>query len=119
MAPRSLPALDDVRRLANSMDVHQFSSLQLGFEMTDDRNLLEYAESITEKACGQPATIDDIADNFALYGLNKRVVALDGLEAELDGEIGSGSHSLRRHVRLQELRRRMTSLHHALRRAKR
>ena len=48
--------------------------------MTDDRNLLEYAESITEKACGQPATIDDIADNFALYGLNKRVVALDGLE---------------------------------------
>ncbi|MFX9177161.1 hypothetical protein ABTN70_19875, partial [Acinetobacter baumannii] len=67
----------------------------------------------------QPATIDDIADNFALYGLNKRVVALDGLEAELDGEIGSGSHSLRRHVRLQELRRRMTSLHHALRRAKR
>ncbi|MGL3209666.1 hypothetical protein [Bradyrhizobium sp. BR 1433] len=87
--------------------------------MTDDRDFLQQAESITEKACGQPATVSEIADNFALYGLSKRVAALDRLDAELAGEINSGSHSLRRHVRLQELRRRMTDLHHALRRAKR
>ncbi|MGY4159046.1 hypothetical protein ACVINW_004888 [Bradyrhizobium sp. USDA 4461] len=87
--------------------------------MTDDRDSLDHAESFTEKASGLPATVSEIADNFALYGLRKRVVALDRLDAELGREIDSGSHSLRRHVRLQELRRKMTDLHHALRRAKR
>ncbi len=87
--------------------------------MTDDRDFLERAESISEKACGQPATIGDIADNFALYGLNKRVVVLDELDAELGGEIDSSSHSLRSHVRLQEIRRRMNNLHRALRKANR
>lgn len=87
--------------------------------MTDGRDFLECAESVTEMAHGQPATAAEIADNFALYGLSKRVAALDRLDAELGGEIDSGSHSLRRHVRLQELRRRMNDLHHALRRAKR
>ncbi|WP_298274509.1 hypothetical protein [uncultured Bradyrhizobium sp.] len=87
--------------------------------MEDDRDCLERAESIAEKVCGQPATVDEIADGFALYGLSKRVMALDRLEAELGGEIDSSSHSLRRHVRLQDLRRRMTDLHYALRKASR
>lgn len=87
--------------------------------MTDDRDFLERAESIMEKTRGQPATVGEIADNFALYGLGKRVAALDKLDAELGGEIDSGAHSLRRNVRLQQLRRRMTDLHHALRKAKR
>ncbi|WP_342712169.1 hypothetical protein AAFG13_12505 [Bradyrhizobium sp. B124] len=87
--------------------------------MTDTRDYLERVESTLEKAAGQPATVGEIADNFALYGLGKRVAALDKLDAELSGEIDSGAHSLRRHVRLQQLRRRMTDLHHALRKAKR
>ncbi|GKQ52879.1 hypothetical protein [Bradyrhizobium sp. Ce-3] len=87
--------------------------------MTDTRDFLERGESIVEKITGQPATAGEIADNFALFGLSKRVAALDCLDAELGGEIDSGSHSLRRHVRLQELRRRMTDLHHALRKVRR
>jgi len=87
--------------------------------MTDDRNYLERTNSMTEKACGEPGTINEIADNFALYGLDRRAAVLDNLDAELSGEIDSGSESLRRHVRLMELRRKMTGIHHALRKAKR
>jgi hypothetical protein len=87
--------------------------------MTDDRNFLERVESITEHAMGEPAAVNEIVDNFALYGLGKRVAALENLDAELSGEIASGSHSLRRHVRMMELRRKMAGVHHALRKAKR
>lgn len=87
--------------------------------MKDDRDFLERAGSIMEKACGEPVTVAEIADNFSLYGLSKRVAALDKFDAELTAEIDSGSHNLRHHVRLAELRRRMAGVHHALRKAKR
>jgi hypothetical protein len=87
--------------------------------MSDDRDFIERAESITGNLYGEPMSPDRMADNFALYGAKKRVAAMEGFDSELGGEIDSGSHSLRRHVRLMELRRRMGNVHKALRKARR
>ncbi len=85
----------------------------------DDRDLIERSESLTGKLYGTPASVDQIVDNFALYGLKKRAAGLESLDAELRGEIDSGSHSLRRRVQLMALRRKIGGVHEALRRAKR
>jgi hypothetical protein len=85
----------------------------------DDRDLIERAESITEKLHGEPMRIDEIARDFALYGLEKRATALDRFDNELRGEIDSSPHSLRRCVQLMALRRKMGGVHQALRKAKR
>jgi hypothetical protein len=85
----------------------------------DDRNFIERAESVTGKLYGEPASIDQIADNFALYGLKKRTATLEDLDTEMRGEIGSGSHSLRRHAQLMALRQKMGGVHEALRKARR
>ena len=86
---------------------------------SDDRDFIERAESLTNKLYGKPATANQIADNFALYGLKKRAAALDDLDTELRGEIDSSPHSLRRRVQLMALRRKMGDIHDALRKAKR
>jgi hypothetical protein len=85
----------------------------------DDRDFIERAESVTEKLQGKPMRTDAIADNFALYGLKKRAAALTNFDAELRSEIDSGSHSLRRRAQLIGLRKKMGSVHEALRKAKR
>lgn len=85
----------------------------------DDRDFIERADSATEKLYGQPASADQIAENFALYGLKKRAAALEEIDLELRGEIDSGAHNLRRHVQLMALRRKMNGVHEALRKAKR
>jgi len=85
----------------------------------DDRNFIERAEAITGDLYGEPMSPERIAENFALYGLKKRVAALERFDAELGGEIDSSPHNLRRRVQLVHLRRRMGSLHEALRKAKR
>ncbi len=73
----------------------------------DNRDFMERSGSLTEKLYGKPAAINQIADNFALYGLKKRADALEDLDGELRDEIGSGSHSLRRRVQLMALRKKM------------
>jgi hypothetical protein len=85
----------------------------------DDRDFIERAESTTGKLDGKPSSIDQIADNFALYGLKKRAATLEDFDTELRGEIDSGSHSLRRRVQLMTLRKKMGGVHEALRKAKR
>jgi hypothetical protein len=85
----------------------------------DNRDFIERSESLTEKLYGRPATVNQIGDNFALYGVKKRATALEDLDAELRDELGSGSHSLRRRVQLMTLRRKMGNIHHALRKARR
>lgn len=85
----------------------------------DDRDFMERAESVTGKLYGKPATIGQIADNFALYGLNKRASTLEDIDTELRDEINSGSHNLRRRVQLMTLRKKMGGVHDALRKAKR
>jgi hypothetical protein len=85
----------------------------------DDRDFIERSESITGKLYDSPASIDQMADNFALYGLKKRAAALENLDAELRGEVDSGSHSLRRRVQLMSLRNKIGSVHEALRKARR
>jgi hypothetical protein len=87
--------------------------------MEDDRNFIERARSVTEKLDGEPMSVEDMADDFALYGLKKRAEALDNIDAELRGEIGSGAHALRQHARLIGLRQKMGDVHEALRKARR
>jgi hypothetical protein len=87
--------------------------------MSDDRDFIERAESITGNLYGEPMSSERVTNNFALYGAKKRVAALERFDGELHGEIDSGAHSLRRHVRLMELRRRMGDVHKALRKATR
>lgn len=85
----------------------------------DDRDFIERAASAAEKLHGRRMDNDKMVENFALCGLKKRASVLDGLDAELRGEIDSGAHSLRRRVQLMELRRRMDGVHEALRKARR
>ena len=87
--------------------------------MSDDRNFIERAESISANLYGDPMSTERIAENFALYGLKKRVTALERFDAELQGDIDSSPHSLRKRVQLVDLRRRMGDLHEALRKARR
>lgn len=85
----------------------------------DDRDFIERADSVSTKLHGEPMNIDNLAENFALYGLQKRAAALESLDAELRGEIDSGLHSLRRRVQLMTLRKKIGGVHEALRKAKR
>lgn len=85
----------------------------------DDRDFIERTESVTERLNGRPMPIDQMAERFALYGLKKRTAALESFDAELNGEIDSGSHSLRRHAQLMALRKKMGGVDDALRKAKR
>lgn len=87
--------------------------------MEDDRNFIERAQSVTEKLDGEPMSVEEMANDFALYGLKKRADALENLDTEMRGEIGSGAHALRRHARLIGLRQRMGDVHEALRKARR
>jgi hypothetical protein len=86
---------------------------------SDDRNSIERSESETEKLYGESMSVEEMVDDFALYGLKKRADALENLDTELLGEIGSGAHALRRHARLIGLRQKMGDVHAALRKAKR
>jgi hypothetical protein len=85
----------------------------------NDRDFIDRAESVTEKLYGQPMTAEEIADNFALYGLKKRTATLEDLDTELRGEIDSSPNSLRRRVQLMSLRQTMGGVHEALRKARR
>ena len=87
--------------------------------MADDRDFIERAQLTTEKLYGKPVALEDIAENFALSGLKKRAETLEDFDTELRDEIDSSPHSLRRRVQLMELRRKMGSIHAALRKAKR
>ena len=72
-----------------------------------------------EKLYGEPTSVDEISDSFALYGLKTRLAALEKFDSELRGEIDSSPHSLRRRVQLMKLRRNIGDVHEALRKAKR
>ncbi|MEH2508935.1 hypothetical protein V1291_000289 [Nitrobacteraceae bacterium AZCC 1564] len=84
--------------------------------MTDERDYLERTDSIWQKANGETASLDELANAFALYAPEKRIAALDQFDAELSGE---QSGSLRRHHELHSLRRKMGSIHSALMKANR
>ena len=85
----------------------------------DDRDFMERADSENERRNGKPMAVDQMAENFALFGLKKRAATLESFDAELRGEIDSGSHSLRRRVQLMALRKKMGGVHEALRKARR
>jgi hypothetical protein len=84
--------------------------------MTDERDYLERTDSIWQKANGDTASLDELADAFALYGPEKRIAALDQFDAELSG---GQAGNRRRHHELHSLRRKMGNIHGALMKAKR
>jgi hypothetical protein len=83
----------------------------------DDRDFIERAASVTQNLYGKPMSPEGMAESFALYGLRRRVAALERFDGELRGEIDSSPNSLRRRAQLTELRRKMGSVHEALRKA--
>jgi len=85
----------------------------------DDRDFIERANSVAEKIHGDPMTTEEIANSFALFGLQKRAAALEKFDTELRGEIDSSPHNLRRRVQLMALRKKMGGVHEALRKASR
>ena len=85
----------------------------------DDRDLIERANSAAENLHGEQMSAEEIANSFALFGLQKRTAALEKFDSELRGEIDSSSHSLRRRAQLMALRKKMGSVHEALRKARR
>ncbi|WP_249733579.1 hypothetical protein [Bradyrhizobium sp. sGM-13] len=89
------------------------------FAVQDNRDFIDRAESAAEKLHGEPITTEEISKNFALYGVQKRAEALERFDTELCGEIDSSPHSLRRRVQLMALRKKMGTVHEALRKARR
>jgi hypothetical protein len=85
----------------------------------DERDFIERSCSVAEKLHGEPMTTEEITNNFALLGLQKRTAALEKFDSELRGEIDSSPHSLRRRVQLMALRNKMGGVHEALRKARR
>lgn len=85
----------------------------------DNRDFIERTKSLSEKFYGEPMSDGEISDEFALYGLKKRVGTLENLDGELRDDIDSGAHNLRRRVQLVALRRRLGDVHEALRKARR
>ena len=62
----------------------------------DSRDFIERVESANEKLNGKPMPLDEMAENFALYGLKKRAAALESFDAELRGELRADFQHLRR-----------------------
>jgi hypothetical protein len=85
----------------------------------DNRGFIERTKSLSQKVYGEPMSDGEMADEFALYGLKKRVDALEGIDGELRDDIDSGAHNLRRRVQLVALRRKLGDVHEALRKARR
>jgi hypothetical protein len=84
-----------------------------------DRDFIERANSVAEKIHGVSMTTEEIANGFALFGLQKRTAALEKFDTELRGEVDSSPHSLRRRLQLMALRKKMGGVHEALRKARR
>ena len=88
--------------------------------MADDgQDFLEDAASVADKLHGHPVDGDKMVENFAICGPARRAKFLHNMDAELRGELNSSPRSLRRRVQLMDLRRKMGSVHEALRKARR
>jgi hypothetical protein len=109
----------DCASVARSVSGTRQASEERNVMSDEQHGLIERTESSAANPVGKSATINQMADNFALYGPKKRAAALDSLDAELRGDINSGSHSLRRRVQLMALRKKMCGVHEVLRKAKR
>jgi hypothetical protein len=85
----------------------------------DSCDCSERTKSLPPKFYGEPMSDGEIADEFALYGPQKRASVLENFDDELRDGMDSGSHNLRRRVQLVALRRKLGDVHEALRKARR
>jgi hypothetical protein len=66
---------------------------------------------------GEERPIEQVVDDFSLYGLGKRVEALTQFDEHLRtmGDVGRGESEIREYARLMRLRRAIDKAHHDLR----
>lgn len=85
-----------------------------------EKSFVDSAEEHSELMSGVPASMDDMAKDFALYGLPRRVEMIKKFRASLEtGEISSEASKMHKYLRDREQLKRMEEIHHTLRRAKR
>lgn len=87
--------------------------------MDSDQDFVAHAGPAAEELHELSPDDSKTVENFALCGPKRRAGLLQGLDAELRGEVDSSPNSLRRRLRLRELRRTMRGVHEALRKARR
>ena len=122
MTRTAVPRREGGRGIEGAFDEprSQFREMTAIIRMVDEtRDFNERDDSVAVKLHGEPLTADEIARNFALYGLQKRTIALERFDSELRGEVDSSPHNLRRRVRLMALRKEMGGVHGVLREVKR
>ena len=86
----------------------------------DDKDFIEKIEHHSELVTGSKPSQEDIAKNFMLYGLAKRVDILKDFDASMEGdEIDGSPDSLRKYVNLRAMRKQLGRTHDAMRKAKR
>jgi hypothetical protein len=85
--------------------------------MKDERDYLDKTRSYAQKITGDsPETVDEMMPaQFVLYGLRKRSLILDSIDASMTGDLGEEeAHAALEKV---ELRRRLGEVHEQLRKA--
>ncbi|MHC2241127.1 hypothetical protein [Bradyrhizobium elkanii] len=85
----------------------------------DDKSFVEKLEEHSELVTGNAASPDEIAKNFALYGLSKRVDIIKDFRKSLDGEVDSDAMSLRKYAGDVAQLKRLETIHANLRKVKR
>jgi hypothetical protein len=82
----------------------------------DNRDFLDRINSSSENWTGKPRTPDDVVGEFHLHGPQKRIEALEQLDAEF---AAADTSDLRKFHDLARMRRQMKEIHHTLRKANR
>lgn len=85
--------------------------------MSDTKNFIELASSISRNWTGSEMTPEDVVKEFALHGHAKRAAILDGIDQSMAGntEVSNNETSLREFAQLTRVKRQMEELHHNLR----
>jgi hypothetical protein len=83
--------------------------------MSDDdyTDFFEAQNDMSQKWFGKDWTAESVTQRFPLFGMAKRIEALDGLDVAMRKMDSSGN--LRKSAEMLALRRQLTDTHHALR----
>ncbi|MCK1595482.1 hypothetical protein [Bradyrhizobium sp. 164] len=84
--------------------------------MSDDRNSIDVARSVSRNWTGEEMTTDAMLDEFQLYGHTKRAGILDQIDSEYEAMQVDGSN-LKKFAEYSSFRREMKAVHDALRKA--
>ena len=82
--------------------------------MSDDRNFLERLQGISQNWTGESMSEDDVVNEFKLYSHSRRAQALDEIDSQFES---ADTSDLKKYSEFCDMRRRLKSTHHALRKA--